>query len=121
MLCSNYYYCIRYVIVSITLFFFKQKTAYELRISDWSSDVCSSDLRANFILATHAGNLVGWVGRMRGLHMVSDRAERFYQPRIGQASNQHATGDRDKRHQNQQQLSCEIDPAQYGTVLICRR
>src|SRR3546814_1948141 len=27
------------------LFFFKQKTAYEMRISDWSSDVCSSDLR----------------------------------------------------------------------------
>src|SRR3546814_6434772 len=27
------------------MFFFKQKTAYELRISDWSSDVCSSDLR----------------------------------------------------------------------------
>src|SRR3546814_2174503 len=27
-------------------FFFKQKTAYELRISDWSSDVCSSDLGA---------------------------------------------------------------------------
>src|SRR3546814_2190646 len=30
-------------IVSVC-FFFKQKTAYELRISDWSSDVCSSDL-----------------------------------------------------------------------------
>src|SRR3546814_16182038 len=29
------------------LFFFKQKTAYEMRISDWSSDVCSSDLRRN--------------------------------------------------------------------------
>src|SRR3546814_19943102 len=28
------------------VFFFKQKTAYEVRISDWSSDVCSSDLRA---------------------------------------------------------------------------
>src|SRR3546814_2014603 len=27
-------------------FFFKQKTAYEMRISDWSSDVCSSDLHA---------------------------------------------------------------------------
>src|SRR3546814_1622817 len=27
-------------------FFFKQKTAYEMRISDWSSDVCSSDLQA---------------------------------------------------------------------------
>src|SRR3546814_4687863 len=30
--------------VYISLFFFKQKTAYEMRISDWSSDVCSSDL-----------------------------------------------------------------------------
>src|SRR3546814_2750399 len=30
--------------MSIFVFFFKQKTAYELRISDWSSDVCSSDL-----------------------------------------------------------------------------
>src|SRR3546814_12271077 len=29
----------------VCLFFFKQKTAYEMRISDWSSDVCSSDLR----------------------------------------------------------------------------
>src|SRR3546814_8959228 len=28
----------------IFVFFFKQKTAYEMRISDWSSDVCSSDL-----------------------------------------------------------------------------
>src|SRR3546814_7713222 len=31
-------------IVLVLLFFFKQKTAYEMRISDWSSDVCSSDL-----------------------------------------------------------------------------
>src|SRR3546814_9816292 len=30
------------------LFFFKQKTAYEMRISDWSSDVCSSDLQVHF-------------------------------------------------------------------------
>src|SRR3546814_20290892 len=28
----------------MTVFYFKQKTAYEIRISDWSSDVCSSDL-----------------------------------------------------------------------------
>src|SRR3546814_1268519 len=28
----------------LIVFFFKQKTAYEMRISDWSSDVCSSDL-----------------------------------------------------------------------------
>src|SRR3546814_9064663 len=32
------------IICSCLCFFFKQKTAYELRISDWSSDVCSSDL-----------------------------------------------------------------------------
>src|SRR3546814_5211768 len=31
-------------------FFFKQKTAYEMRISDWSSDVCSSDLEARAAL-----------------------------------------------------------------------
>src|SRR3546814_3924395 len=30
--------------VVVFFFFFKQKTAYEMRISDWSSDVCSSDL-----------------------------------------------------------------------------
>src|SRR3546814_10998113 len=36
-------------------FFFKQKTAYEMRISDWSSDVCSSDL----------GNPLGNCGRGR--------------------------------------------------------
>src|SRR3546814_2351465 len=30
----------------LLFFFFKQKTAYEMRISDWSSDVCSSDLYA---------------------------------------------------------------------------
>src|SRR3546814_14570943 len=35
--------CVAYVIMCV--FFFKQKTAYEMRISDWSSDVCSSDLR----------------------------------------------------------------------------
>src|SRR3546814_5881541 len=39
----------------LCVFFFKQKTAYEMRISDWSSDVCSSDLEArtrqNFALA----------------------------------------------------------------------
>src|SRR3546814_7724140 len=32
------------VVLLVLLFFFRQKTAYEMRISDWSSDVCSSDL-----------------------------------------------------------------------------
>src|SRR3546814_3979232 len=38
------------------VFFFKQKTAYEMRISDWSSDVCSSDL--NFDFRKHMPSLV---------------------------------------------------------------
>src|SRR3546814_8200497 len=43
------------------LFFFKQKTAYELRISDWSSDVCSSDLEdhRHVSLANVAHMLIG--------------------------------------------------------------
>src|SRR3546814_5201508 len=38
--------CIMVILFLVFFFFFKQKTAYEMRISDWSSDVCSSDLRA---------------------------------------------------------------------------
>src|SRR3546814_5452581 len=35
----------------LIFFFFKQKTAYEMRISDWSSDVCSSDLTPHVVTA----------------------------------------------------------------------
>src|SRR3546814_2775740 len=35
-----------FIFLLFFFFFFKQKTAYEMRISDWSSDVCSSDLKA---------------------------------------------------------------------------
>src|SRR3546814_6339078 len=41
------------MIISV-FFFFKQKTAYELRISDWSSDVCSSDLLGEALLDADA-------------------------------------------------------------------
>src|SRR3546814_2668425 len=46
-------------------FFFKQKTAYEMRISDWSSDVCSSDLRLDGL--AHGLSPWGWreCGRSR--------------------------------------------------------
>src|SRR3546814_2500892 len=36
--------CVCFSLCVCVFFFFKQKTAYEMRISDWSSDVCSSDL-----------------------------------------------------------------------------
>src|SRR3546814_1556723 len=47
-------------------FFFKQKTAYEMRISDWSSDVCSSDLV----------DLDHWVATIMGV----DRSAGFARP-----------------------------------------
>src|SRR3546814_10495861 len=56
-------------------FFFKQKTAYEMRISDWSSDVCSSDLNKNLHLivdnyATHKHPKVrAWLDKHPRFHM----------------------------------------------------
>src|SRR3546814_2063337 len=44
-----------------SFFFFEQKTAYEMRISDWSSDVCSSDLSVAGASATARGG-AAWVG-----------------------------------------------------------
>src|SRR3546814_1590983 len=57
------------------IFFFKQKTAYEMRISDWSSDVCSSDLggggqagraprRANSSTRAGKSSMAGWVAKL---------------------------------------------------------
>src|SRR3546814_10639685 len=39
----------------VVVFFFKQKTSYEMRISDWSSDVCSSDLAGSARPRAHSG------------------------------------------------------------------
>src|SRR3546814_12274498 len=50
------------------LFFFKKKTAYEMRISDWSSDVCSSDL-----LQVMAGFTADLHGRMGGCAVVVEQ------------------------------------------------
>src|SRR3546814_4702019 len=49
---------------SFVVFFFKQKTAYEMRISDWSSDVCSSDLigLAAALMLLGAGRIAGVSG-----------------------------------------------------------
>src|SRR3546814_6031104 len=51
-------------------FFYKQKTAYEMRISDWSSDVCSSDLGFAFDIQRLAeigpDRLTGEIGEMAG-------------------------------------------------------
>src|SRR3546814_9467164 len=89
--------------------FFKQKTAYEMRISDWSSDVCSSDLegRAAEILdeidlravqqfqrglVDHRGDAVAHEGAVVGIHGVVE-GEAVLE--AGAA----AAGDRDAQHQ----------------------
>src|SRR3546814_13810785 len=52
------------------VFFFKQKTAYEMRISDWSSDVCSSDLASAVEIALPtSGGLTGM--------LTTDQSERY--------------------------------------------
>src|SRR3546814_7686751 len=57
-------------------FFFKQKTAYEMRISDWSSDVCSSDLhagrRGGHLLDADAEHEAGLL-RGNGIQALVDR------------------------------------------------
>src|SRR3546814_11779280 len=47
--------------IVVIFFFFKQKTAYEMRISDWSSDVCSSDLTRLDAVLVIEGDGVGAV------------------------------------------------------------
>src|SRR3546814_5024781 len=87
----------------VCVFFFKQKTAYEVRISDWSSDVCSSDL-VNFVgalgfelhfpieYARHlfvaiftagAGHGIGMAG-MRAMESLRMEKSRSEERRVGQ-------------------------------------
>src|SRR3546814_2912849 len=65
------------------VFFFKQKTAYEMRISDWSSDVCSSDLARR--LTQHEGEVfrrhAGWC--IDNLDARHGRRYLPYDPRAG--------------------------------------
>src|SRR3546814_7155366 len=54
-------------------FFFKRKTAYEMRISYWSSDVCSSDLVAAFLAQLAADFLDDRVARIAdGVHRIAE-------------------------------------------------
>src|SRR3546814_8689514 len=52
----------------LLLFFFKQKTAYEMRISDWSSDVCSSDLLRVILVDQQVPGVPGVIAHTRGDH-----------------------------------------------------
>src|SRR3546814_2452882 len=54
-----------YNVCFVVFFFFKQKTAYEMRISDWSSDVCSSDLPVSSLVPLARSKSHGSVTWMR--------------------------------------------------------
>src|SRR3546814_3284776 len=56
-----------------SVFFFKQKTAYEMRISDWSSDVCSSDL--GDLARGQAGQVVGLLDHGHAVDEVDEADE----------------------------------------------
>src|SRR3546814_13724470 len=66
---------VRVCLFAFIFFFFKQKTAYEMRISDWSSDVCSSDLSASNIAARTAN--AARVGR-RATSVARGRSPRSF-------------------------------------------
>src|SRR3546814_11715893 len=75
----------------LCVFFFKQKTAYEMRISDWSSDVCSSDLQPG--IDHHPNHGVAVVDEGEGRHRAGNDAEMGHQP-VGAAERHPAGADR---------------------------
>src|SRR3546814_3844542 len=87
-------YCSMSVCVFFVFFFFKQKTAYEMRISDWSSDVCSSDLACQAARAVLRGLgpsvggvvLVGALGQRAGQPVHIGDGGEMLGHQIGRAS-----------------------------------
>src|SRR3546814_21061292 len=59
----------------VCVFLFKQKTAYEMRISDWSSDVCSSDLRRIFRVPRDPVGLILGIGFVNILERLVEARE----------------------------------------------
>src|SRR3546814_6017292 len=73
----------------LCFFFFKQKTAYEMRISDWSSDVCSSDLihgGERAALRLRVGHRAHRVARRLDLRRLAVARIGFAEHEIGRAS-----------------------------------
>src|SRR3546814_9426298 len=79
MICCYLLDCV-FFWVFVYVFFCKQKTAYEMRISDWSSDVCSSDLEVDGVLLQRLARLLGVLvlDLLAAAHVV----DRGFKPRL---------------------------------------
>src|SRR3546814_5342761 len=90
--------------IVVYVFFFKQKTAYEMRISDWSSDVCSSDL----VVAQQGAEF----GLGEALHtgLVADQRQQPAQPNV-RAAEEHSV--RRRGHRQIGRASCRERVCQY--------
>src|SRR3546814_24889 len=80
-----FHYLIRCIVLLIKILFFKQKTAYVMRISDWSSDVCSSDLHNDKDDGSEARADDGDGGKAedddgKGAHRIEEEHDRIVEP-----------------------------------------
>src|SRR3546814_2281551 len=83
--CVGYMLCFRHILL---FFFFKQKTAYEMRISDWSSDVCSSDLLATVAKVQGAGlqQLSGRIGEVGAAYAAGSTPIQIFVAQMGRST-----------------------------------
>src|SRR3546814_6826426 len=86
--CIGYVFLVFYFVLFFSVcsyfFFFKQKTAYEMRISDWSSDVCSSDLSlGNFSFSSSAICFSSMLRNSRILVIQAGSSLRSEERRVG--------------------------------------
>src|SRR3546814_2987652 len=84
------------MLLILCFFFFKQKTAYEMRISDWSSDVCSSDLDDG-----HPDHRRLWLGDWRHSSPIAFRADDLSLAR-SRSQIFHKSRSREHKHDNDQ-------------------
>src|SRR3546814_4330843 len=103
------------------LFFFKQKTAYEMRISDWSSDVCSSDLLQGQSRALELGDEVEPAGADHEHADQSAHRPRF-EPSLGEVRQGVGAGPAQGRGDEDEQDEVRSEERRVGTACVrtCR-
>src|SRR3546814_10649206 len=94
-------------------FFFKEKTAYEMRISDWSSDVCSSDLN-DPRLKRHDLGFLEVVDKPTSEELKAYYAHRYYQTEQGNYRKAYPQAERDYFNLKIAQKAALVDKLQIG-------